>query len=309
MTGYLSDTGGTVWRLPTLLSWDVTHGLGEPSDCFEVSFLYAPDMADALYKACRFRAEYNGKTVFTGVVDEYELTADENGMTVSINGRGLAALLMDNEAEAAEYYGAGLDFIIARHVTPWGITDIRKKAMDAAPVFRVTSGDSQWKILREFCRFCGNAFPRFTRDGVLLLDGSQGDAYKVDLSTAVTAQTFRDTRSGVISEVLVKNRGASAVVENQVFKARGGCARRVINVPRYTGYDAMRHTGAWQIEQSRRGARVCGITLPRPFAAFAGDEVTLYSSPLGITGAYEVMESRTRAGGGGAETVLKLAGR
>ena len=198
MTGYLSDTGGTVWRLPTLLSWDVTHGLGEPSDCFEVSFLYAPDMADALYKACRFRAEYNGKTVFTGVVDEYELTADENGMTVSING----------------------------HVTPWGITDIRKKAMDAAPVFRVTSGDSQWKILREFCRFCGNTLPRFTRDGVLLLDGSQGDAYKVDLSTAVTAQTFRDTRSGVISEVLVKNRGASAVVENQVFKARGGCARR-----------------------------------------------------------------------------------
>lgn len=308
MTGYLTDSGGNTWRLPALLSWDVTHGLGEPCDCFEVRFLYAPNMADALYAAARFSAVYDGETVFSGVVDEYEIAADGTGMTVSVNGRGLAALLMDNEAEVAEYYGAGLDFILRRHVTPWGITDIRKKAMSAASVFRVQSGQSQWKVLREFCRFCGGVLPRFTRDGVLLLDGSPGEAYTLDGAASVTAQTLRDTRSGIISEALVKNSGTSVTVENAAFKARGGSARRVVNVPKYTAYDAMRYTGAWQIQQSRREARVCSVTLPEPFAAFAGDRVTLLSSPLGITGTFEVAESRTRAGSDGATTVLKLIG-
>lgn len=309
MTGYLTDGAGNVWRLPALLSWDVTHGLGEPSDCFAVRFLYAPDMAGILYAASRFFAEYGGKTVFTGVVDEYEITADETGMTASVNGRGLAALLLDNEAEAAEYYGASLDFILERHVVPCGITEIRKKAMGAASVFRVTSGESEWKVLREFCRFCGGVLPRFTKEGVLLLDGAEGDLLWLDAASGA-AQTFRGTRSGVISEVLVKTaRGMSVPVENTAFKARGGSARRIVTVPRYTGYDAMRYTGAWQIEQSERDAEVFCVTLPEPFAAFAGDVVTLSGSPLGMAGTFTVSESRTRTGGDGAETNLKLVRR
>lgn len=309
MTGYLTDKAGICRRLPPLLDWDVTHGLGEPSDCFSVRFLYSPDMAEALGGAFRFRAEHEGTTVFTGVVDEYEITADEAGMTAAVNGRGLAALLMDNEAEAAEYYGAVLDFILVRHVAPYGITDIRKKAMAAAAVFRVTSGESNWKVLREFCRFCGGVLPRFSKEGVLLLDGSAGDSYMISPQTAITAQTFRDTRCGVVSEVLVKNGGTAVTVENAAFKAAGGSARRVVNVPRNTGYDAMRYTGAWQIAQSEQNAKVCGITLPEPFAAFAGDRVTLRAGHLGISGEFTVSESRTRAGGSGAQTTLKLIRR
>ncbi|NCB51066.1 MAG: hypothetical protein EOM54_04180 [Clostridia bacterium] len=309
MTGYLSDGAGNTWRLPALLYWDVTHGLGDPCDCFEVRFLYSPDMADILCAASRFCAGYGGKTVFTGVVDEYEITEDESGMTASVNGRGLAALLMDNEAEAAEYYGAALDFIIERHVAPCGITDIRKKQMSAASVFRVTSGESEWKVLREFCRFCGGILPRFTKEGALLLDGSEGDSFRLDASAA-TALAFRGTRSGVISEVLVKTAGGtSATVENAAFKARGGSARRVVIMPRYTGYDAMRYTGAWQIKQSEREAEIMSVTVPEPFAAFAGDIVALTESPLGLTGAFTVSESRTRTNGKGAETILKLVGR
>jgi prophage tail gpP-like protein len=309
MTGYLTDKAGTCWRLPALLEWDVTHGLGEPSDCFGVRFLYSPGMADALHAACRFRAEHDGRTVFTGVVDEYGITADEAGMTAAVNGRGLAALLMDNEAEAAEYFGAGLDFIIGRHVAPFGITDIRKKPMSTAAVFRVTSGESNWKALREFCRFCGGILPRFTRDGILLLDGSAGDSYVIGPQTALTGQTFRETRFGVVSEVLVKSGTASVTVENTAFKAAGGSARRVVNVPRHTGYDAMRYTGAWQIEQSEQESAVCGVTLAEPFAAFAGDIVTLRAGRLGITGEFQVAESRTKADGGGARTTLKLIRR
>ena len=309
MTGYLSDGAGRTWRLPELLSWDVTHGPGQPSDCFAVGFPYSPEMAGILHAAARFSASYGGGTVFAGVVDEYEITADADGMTAAVNGRGLAALLMDNEAEAAEYYGATLDFILERHVAPCGITDIRKTAMGKASVFRVESGESQWKVLREFCRFCGGVLPRFSREGALLLDGAPGDPLLIDASAA-SALACRGTRSGVISEVLVKTaNGASATVENAAFKARGGSARRVVTVPRYTGCDAMRYTGAWQIEQSEQGAEILRVTLPEPFAAFAGDVVTIFNCPIGTAGAYTVSESRTRTNGAGAETILTMEGR
>ena len=68
-----------------------------------------------LYGAVRFRGEYGGKTVFFGVVDEYEITADESGLLAVVRGRSLEALLLDNECEAVEYAGAGLDFILQRH--------------------------------------------------------------------------------------------------------------------------------------------------------------------------------------------------
>jgi hypothetical protein len=77
MTGYLTTYDNETWRLPVLLSWDVSHGLGEPCDAFEVSFLFKYDMLRMLYGAVRFRGEYGGKTVFFGVVDEYEITADD----------------------------------------------------------------------------------------------------------------------------------------------------------------------------------------------------------------------------------------
>ncbi|MEG2008087.1 MAG: hypothetical protein RR055_04610 [Oscillospiraceae bacterium] len=307
MTGFISDKDGGVWRLPPLIAWDMTHGMGLPCDCFSVVCLYSGDMAEPLRRACRFRAEENGETVFTGVIDEYEAAADAGGRRVTLHGRGLAALLMDNEAEAAEYYGAGLAFILEKHVTPFGISEVRKKDMAKAARFEVTKGMSEWRLLSEFCRFCGGTEPRFSRDGVLLIDGSRGERRELDGDLAVTSERYTDRRYGVISEALVTKRGGAAVsVKNDALLARGGSARRVVSAPRRASYDDMRYTGSWQIRESARGAEVCRITLPRPFAAFAGDRLLLRSSPLGITGEFLVAESRTVADRNGAETILKL---
>ncbi len=40
MKGYLIDKNGALTLLPEFLSWDVCHGMGEPCDWFEVSFIY-----------------------------------------------------------------------------------------------------------------------------------------------------------------------------------------------------------------------------------------------------------------------------
>jgi hypothetical protein len=308
LTGYLTDYSGQIWQLPVLLSWEMKHGLGTPCDAFEISFLYERGMLEILSGAVRFRGVWQNETVFLGVVDEFEVTADEAGCVAVVRGRGMAALLLDNEAEAAQYYNASLAMILERHVYPWGVTQVRTAEMPKAPSFSVTSGASQWSVLENFAWFCGGVRPRVSKDGVLLLNGERGAARMLDGGTAMTAQLYRVSRYGVISQVLVKNkvRGITSVVDNEAFLARGGSARRVVNVPRNTYYDAMRRTGNYQIQRSKLGSVQYELTLAEQFAAFAGDVVTLSGSALGADGIYQVTESRCWADGSGAGTVLML---
>lgn len=308
MDGYLIAYDQEEFALPVLLGWDLSHGMGTPADAFEVSFIYDASMGEALSKAARFRAVHGGETVFYGVVDEYEVTLGQGGLTAKVSGRGLQALLLDNEAEAAEYYGASLDFILARHALPWGVTSVRANYFVLPGLFTVASGSSQWRVLQDFAFFGGGVRPRFTRDGVLLLNGETGKALKIDWESPVLRARYSERRYGVVSQALVKNKAAriSTVADNRAFQARGGLCRRVINMPRTTYYDALRHTGEYQIVRSAEGSRSCTITLPQLFAAVAGDTVSLSSEKLGLTGNFDVFESRCFADGSEAGTELTL---
>ena len=310
MTGTIYDQKGREYGLPVLLEWEITHGLGGSCDSFTVTVPYQPEMLPILKTACRFRAVHNGETVFYGVMDGYTVDCGTGGSTVSLEGRSLGALLMDNEAESGEYFNLGLEEVLRRHVTDWGIREIQRASVPNMSHFTVSSGQSQWSVLREYLEFTGNLAPRFDRKGTLLLDGRQGGEKRViDKSTPVSKLQFRDDRYGVISEVLVKKTrsAVTGTVKNQELMQRGGSARRVIQVPRYTDYDAMRYTGEYQIRKSRENSAVCTLTLPMLFPAFAGDTVELRYSGIGLTGVYRVCESRCWAKASRYGTDLTLA--
>ena len=310
MTGYITGCDGAVWQLPTLLSWDICHGFCSPCDSFEVSFLYEPEMLSALQKAVRFRAGHEGETVFFGVVDDVELSADSAGCAAVLRGRGMQALLLDTEADGADYLCATLDFILARHVLPLGVTEIDTAGVGrGGTTLTVSSGESNWGVVRQFAEFCMGVKPRFSRTGTLVLDGkSGGDTVEITAKTPVSAQTWTQERYGVIARATVNNRVmcTSVTVENPDFIALGGESRRVVNVPRTVLYDAMRHTGTYQIARSNEGFRRCSVTVPELFAAFPGDRALLKSTPLGIGGEYLVWSTRCWADGQSAGTVLEL---
>jgi hypothetical protein len=300
------DKNGVSAPLPVLLSWDISHSC-HSCDAFEVTVPVTEGLGETLASASEFICRHEGRTVFCGVVDEYELRAGESGATAMISGRGYGARLMDNEAESAEYWNPGIRQILENHVYPYGIKKLRSRDINCAGRFPVYSGSSQWRVLRDFCFFGGEVTPRFDREGTLILDGSVGDTVTL-AHRAITRQVWRDRRYGVFSQVLVKNPalGVSSTAENSEFISRGGLCRRVVNVPRYTQYDAMRHTGEYQLRQSRQGNRVMFITMPLLFAAFAGDRVVLEDSPLGLSGRFLVRESRCAADGEHGETRLEL---
>ena len=309
MTGIVTDYAGFDWELPTLLEWEVEHGLGTPCDSFTVRFAYDVSLQGVLENAVEFRGIHNGSVVCRGVVDEFIATADSGGAVVELTGRGRQARLLDNEAAAVVYYGVGLDFLLENHVRPWGVTDIRISGdYGRASVLQVNAGMSQWGVLELFCRFSGGALPRFSPDGTLILGEEPGIVRVVDENVAVVWQRWSQQRYGVISQVLVNNRSwGSQVVDNAFFQERGGRCRRVVSSPRRSGYDALRYTGEYQIQQSQRNWRICQVELASQFAAFPGDRVWLSGDPLGLRAQeMRVTASRCYADGHGAGTVLTM---
>ena len=311
MTGYITLCSGESRQLPELLGWDISHGFCSTCDCFEVSFLYSREMLESLKKAVRFKAVHGGEVVFFGVVDELELSADSSGCAAVLRGRGMQALLLDNEAESADYSGATADFILSRHAAPFGVKEWDCSGLGAVRAdLSVSAGDSCWSVIDSFAQFCAGTRPRFAREGRLVLDGEKGGRERVfSGSTGISAQSFAQDRYGVISEALVKNRvlGTQTEVTNPEFLALGGCCRRVVSVPRKSAYDAMKHTGTYQIRRSAENFRSGSLTLPGLFAAFPGDVAVLENTPLGTDGRFMVRQSRCWADAHSAGTVLTFS--
>ncbi len=310
MKGFLTDAQGRKWELPVLLRWDVSYGMGDGCDSFSVAFAYDRSMQEMLQAAARFQGVYQEETVFTGVVDEFQVDADADGAVVTVTGRGMQALLLDNEAAAAVYYGVGLEYLLDIYVRPWGIKKIRQNGSFArASIFSVDAGMSLWGVLERYCRFTNGILPRFSPDGVLILGQEQGKSRVIDKTVAVIWQRWSARRYGVISQVLVHNSiWGSTTVNNPEFQAQGGSCRRVIGTPRRSGFDAQRYTGEYQIRQSQKDRETCEVELAALFAAFPGDRIRLEENPLGVhTGDWlTVSGARCYADGAGAGTRLTL---
>lgn len=310
MEAYIYDCEGGKWRLPKLLSWDISHGFCSPCDSFELEFIYSREMLDILPKAVEMEAVHEGRTVFKGRVDEFEAKSGSNGATVNLCGRGMQALLLDNEAESADYYYPDLKFMLENHAKKLGITRIDAEGTEGKTLrFSVESGVSHWKALSSFLEFCCGVRPRFAPDGTLVTDGEKGGGkYRVDGKTAVISQSWGEDRYGVISHALVKRRYTNVenTVVNREFAALGGACRRVINVPKSTFYDAMRHEGEYQIKKSMENYRLGRISVAECFPAFPGDRLEIAASPLGLTGEFLVTATRCRGDGSGVFTEIEM---
>ena len=93
------------------------------------------------------------------------------GLRLEVSGRGMAALLLDNEALGQDYGTATLEDILRDHVAPYGIELSGEASLPAVSPFSVSTGSSEWAVLYEFAQYCGGVCPRFDRAGRLVLKG------------------------------------------------------------------------------------------------------------------------------------------
>ena len=246
-----------------------------------------------------------------GVVDAYEISLSRQGLLVTLEGRGMAALLLDNESEALTYERAPLSEILENHVSPYRLAIDRREDISGER-YAVASGSSQWKALQGFTHRFGGFDPYFMPDGTLVtasLWGS-GKALKVNGDTPLLSLRKRESRYGVISQVLIQDKvqGVSHPVSNEAFIKAGGQRRHVLYMPRSTAEDR-RYTGEYQIAQSALEQLEIDLELPFPFAAMPGDRVELSLARLNLTGQYDVVRSHSRMDEDGERTEITISRR
>ena len=311
MTMCLETCGGALYQLPVLLRWDLTYTGSVPCDSMTATCLYDKSMAGILPKATRFIAYRDGEIMLRGVVDAYEISLSQQGLLATVEGRGMAALLLDNESEALSYERAVLSEILGNHVSPYGI-QVKSQQSISGNNYVVVSGSSQWKALQGFTHRFGGFDPYFSKDGALSVQPlwGSGKELHVDDDTPLLSLRKREQRYGVISEVLIQDKvqGISHSVQNQAFVQIGGQRRHVLYMPRSTA-DDRRYTGEYQIAQSALEQLEILLELPFPFAAFPGDRVGLALNRLELSGSYDVVSARSRMDGGGERTEVTLSRR
>lgn len=311
MECWLTEAGGKRLELPQVLSWRFSYGMGAPCDSFQVECLWNRAIAPQLEDAVGFGAQLKGEPLFTGVVDECETAWNQKGGTLCIHGRGMAALLLDNEAVGADYQVATLADILRDHVIPYAIQTVGGVGLPAVPGFSVENGSSEWGVVERFVRYYGGRELWFDRWGRLVLGGLSGtQKHILGDKTPVTALSLTEKRYGVFSEVLVRDqtgRGERSVV-NAAFAQRGGRNRKVLTLPRKGSFEAMRYSAAYQLEQSAREQTLLTLRAAGLCLAWPGEQVEISLTQPEITGIWRVRESEIGVDATGSYTRLVLAG-
>lgn len=310
MTAYVLTAAGERWQLPPAVEWELEYTAGVPCDSF---FYRCPSRgcggADpALWH--RFEGYEGEQLVFRGVVDECVRTISAAGEQLELSGRGLAALLLDNEALGQDYGTATLEDILRDHVRPYGIQAAAGAKLPPVSPFSVATGSSEWSVVYDFARYYGGVAPRFDREGRLVLTGWPERAERlIGDGTAVTELVYRDRRYGVLSQVLVRDRysGQTETVSDGKFIAQGGMARRVMTMPGRSNFQTMRYTGKFQLERAK-GERIrLEVEIGEAFSAWPGELVRVQRSGWDRNGLYRVAQSTVGMDSRGYWTRLELA--
>ena len=310
MRGYVTDAAGRQWLLPQPTAWRMEYTAGMPCDSFWMRCLWEAGSGTRPGDWPRFWAEHEGERVFTGVVDECQVEQSGGGSVLELSGRGMAALLLDNEALGEDYGAATMEDILRDHVRPYGIQTAAGANLPPVSPFSVATGSSEWSVVYDFARYYGGVAPRFDREGRLVLTGwPKGETRLIGDGTAVTELVYRDRRYGVLSQVLVRNRysGQAETVTDGEFSAQGGMARRVMTMPGRSNFQAMRYTGRFQLERAK-GERIrLEVEIGEAFSAWPGELVRVQRSGWDRNGLYRVTQSTVGMDGRGYWTRLELA--
>lgn len=310
MIGYVTDWRGERWRLPELESWEIEYTAGVPCDSFWLRFPWKQENETGPEKWVGFQGEQDGARAFTGVVDECERIRDGRGERMEMSGRGMAALLLDNEAMGQDYAAATLEDILRDHVEPYGIAAAPGARLPAVSRFSVAAGSSEWSVVYDFARYYGGVTPRFDKMGRLVLTGwlEERELILGD-DVPVTEMRCTDRRYGVLSEVVVRDRysGSVQTIRHHSFLEQGIRARRVIAAPGRSSYKAMRYSGQFQLDRAAVQRVKIEVQVALPFCAMPGELVVLERSGWDRNGRYRVIRAKTGLDETGYWTRLELA--
>ncbi len=305
MKGELRTPGGEIITLPDPIACRLIHTDGDSAGSFEITFPTQKNLLLRLLRGVDFYANENGAVIFRGVVDEAEAVWGD-AFTTTLCGRGLAARLMDNQAEGAQYYNLDMNTVLDRYVRPWGIEDIRVEGGPwRAQMVSIGAGCSCRQVLQGFCRLAGAPMPWFSPDGTLQI--ARGSGHHTLGESDVLSARWRLCRYGVITEQRVQDltSGAVSTVTDPVLRTYGVDCRRIATRSGPFTHITER-TARQRIEEAGKDLITLELTLPGKHPAMCRDSVQVRLPELQVDDAYTVAETCRRFDSTGETTQLTL---
>ena len=305
MRAMFQDAGGERFLLPEFTAWRLIHTDGHGADSFSVTFPTQQSLLPRLARSADFRAYEGADTVFFGVTDEVEAVWAE-GFTTTLCGRGLAARLMDNQADGAQYFHLDLDTVLSRYVRPFGIDRIRVEGGPwRAQMLVVSPGTSCLRVLQGFCLHAGAPQPRFTPDGTLYI-GPGGGRHRLGEADVLSAR-WRLCRYGVITEQYVRDlsTGVTRAAKDELLRAYD------ISAVRYAARsgpftNVIERSAQQRLAEARRELLTLELTLPGAYAAQCCDAVEVTLPELRAGGEFTITEICRQFDGRCETTQLRL---
>ena len=305
MTGTFQSAGGEALPLPEFTAWRLIHTDGHGADSFSVTFPTQPGLLPRLMRGAGFLAGDGEKTAFRGVTDEVEAVWAD-AFTTTLVGRGLAAKLMDNQADGAQYFHLDLDTVLDRYVRPFGVTQIRTAGGPwRTQMLAVSPGTSCMRVLQGFCRHAGAPMPRFTPDGTLWIGPPTG-THRLSEADVLSAR-WRLCRYGVVTGQYVHDLTTGRTSHAEEASLRGYDVASVRYATRSGPFtNIIERSAAQRVAEAKRDFLTLELTLPGTFAAQCCDAVQVSLPALRVAGEFAITEICRRFDGRCETTRLRL---
>ena len=292
-------------ELPPLRSWEILRSDGD--GCDAISFTAEPTLKPAvLTKAVEIRASCQGVRVFTGLVDEYELSVSEKGSGLTVYGRGMAARLLDNQVPEKTFSRLNTTELLRQYVTPYGIQTAEAEQASVSG-FQVARGNSALQAIQGFCVHAGLLDPMFRADGMLILRRSRKESGIRFRETELLGAVYRDKRYGVRTRVELQHSRSSSV-QRAVYDAliRRGGRSELLGSYSGSGLPATFRTATERLQSSRREEFTLELTVPIQFPCEPGTRAAAELPRLGLSGSFAVSEVRSVGTAAGCYAVVSL---
>ena len=236
--------------------WTVTMTSGVPCDGFSLKLPAVKGITDV----CRVELrDDSGALILTGIVDRTRVSPAEG--IARVDGRGMAALLLDTEAVPVRYDRVSWTALEKRLLAPLGLRARGGEGLPEKLDFTIEAGISHFTAVTRFLEGRADRYPRFTPSGELNLSAAAPPKNPVRLDLPVTETLRRGGRTGT---ALIRDRDSAKTLtlENPERAALSLHGRAVFTAAGVKGFSDMQSSARRLMARGDDGAHTLEFTLP-----------------------------------------------
>lgn len=157
---------------------------------------------DELPKIKEVYINYNGNQIFKGFLDKQVYEKNEKGRFLHIEARGVASLLIDNEAVPNAFYNVDLKRIYDKYIRAYNNFSNRISSRNRAYELFIGKGLSEWEAFRHSCLIITGRTP-YMRGDRYIVCGYFEKGHKVEKNIVSVRSIYNPSK--ILSHVIMRD--------------------------------------------------------------------------------------------------------